>query len=323
MSTYVNQDSVSGKLDQSVFPYLRDSPFSSDSNAAPGPAATGPTARPGQRVMPLGKPAADVTSKCETELAQGVSSWRWRRRRGQQLWCDEERLLVFVAGGMTHSEMRTAYETSSALNRDVYIGMSHAFFSFPSFYPRDLTNAHAGSTHITRAGGQLSASGGIARGGFIDDLKMLQSGGPDSSALPGGLKGRQVLRGGFRNSTMRSISRRSLLLLPLVGLGRGVGAGSCSAGIDRKRWGTRRGNKTTYEHAAASASDAVGLAFVDTQWGIRRLGEEVEEVLQIGDSVGLLCPPRGFFSFDSKCRTLYNTSMYKYFSLLKDRNNRS
>lgn len=55
-----------------------------------------------------------------------------------------------------------------------------------------------GSTHITRAGGQLSASGGIARGGFIDDLKMLQSGGPDSSVLPGGLRGRQVHQGGFQ-----------------------------------------------------------------------------------------------------------------------------
>jgi len=204
----VIEDSVSGKLDQSVFPYLRDSPFLSDSNAAPGPAATGPTARPGQRVMPLG-------SQQPTSLRSAKPNWHKASRPGgggggggSSYGATKERLLVFVAGGMTHSEMRTAYETSSALNRDVYIG----------------------STHITRAGGQLSASGGIARGGFIDDLKMLQSGGPDSSALPGGLKGRQVLRGGFQEFYDAKYFEKEPTPVAARGLGTGVGVGSAAPG---------------------------------------------------------------------------------------------
>lgn len=97
--------------------------------------------------------------------------------------------LVFVAGGMTYSEMQTAYETSAALNRDVYIG-TFLILPFLLFLDEQMLMRLfvVGSTQITRAGGQLSASGGISLGGFIDDLKMLQSGGPDSSALPGGLK---------------------------------------------------------------------------------------------------------------------------------------
>ena len=35
---------------------------------------------------------------------------------------NRERLLVFVAGGMTYSEIREAYQLSNALNRDIFIG---------------------------------------------------------------------------------------------------------------------------------------------------------------------------------------------------------
>lgn len=33
-----------------------------------------------------------------------------------------QRVVVFVAGGMTYSEMRTAYQVGAKLQRDVYIG---------------------------------------------------------------------------------------------------------------------------------------------------------------------------------------------------------
>ena len=33
-----------------------------------------------------------------------------------------ERLLVFVAGGMTYSEIKTAYQRSAALNKDIFVG---------------------------------------------------------------------------------------------------------------------------------------------------------------------------------------------------------
>ncbi len=38
-----------------------------------------------------------------------------------------QRVLLFVAGGMTYSEMRSAYQISERLGKDVYIGSSHTF----------------------------------------------------------------------------------------------------------------------------------------------------------------------------------------------------
>lgn len=35
-----------------------------------------------------------------------------------------QRVIVFVAGGMTYSEVRSAYQCSANLNKDVYIGES-------------------------------------------------------------------------------------------------------------------------------------------------------------------------------------------------------
>ena len=40
-----------------------------------------------------------------------------------------QRVIVFIAGGMTYSEMRTAYQVGAKLQRDVYIGA----FLFVSF----------------------------------------------------------------------------------------------------------------------------------------------------------------------------------------------
>ncbi|KAK0566321.1 syntaxin binding protein 1 [Tilletia horrida] len=38
-----------------------------------------------------------------------------------------QRILVFIAGGMTYSEIRSAYELSNKLGKDMYIGSSHTF----------------------------------------------------------------------------------------------------------------------------------------------------------------------------------------------------
>ncbi|KAJ7211803.1 Sec1-like protein [Mycena haematopus] len=49
------------------------------------------------------------------------------------------RLLVFVAGGMTYSEIREAYQLSTSLNRDIYIGSSH------TITPREFINDFDGT----------------------------------------------------------------------------------------------------------------------------------------------------------------------------------
>lgn len=41
-----------------------------------------------------------------------------------------QRVIVFIAGGMTYSEMRTAYQAGAKLQRDVYIGTFLCFFPF-------------------------------------------------------------------------------------------------------------------------------------------------------------------------------------------------
>lgn len=39
--------------------------------------------------------------------------------RGQE---NRQRILVFIAGGMTYSEIRTVYELSNSLGKDIFIG---------------------------------------------------------------------------------------------------------------------------------------------------------------------------------------------------------
>ena len=41
------------------------------------------------------------------------------------------RLIVFMAGGMTYSEMRTCYECSNSLGQDIYIGGFFSLFVDP------------------------------------------------------------------------------------------------------------------------------------------------------------------------------------------------
>jgi syntaxin-binding protein 1 len=93
------QDQASGKLDPAGFPYVKDFPQST-------PAAT--SARPA------------MTST--TSLRSAKPSWHRAARTGGPAVENRQRLLVFVAGGMTNSEMREAYLLSSQLGKDIIIG---------------------------------------------------------------------------------------------------------------------------------------------------------------------------------------------------------
>jgi syntaxin-binding protein 1 len=83
---------------------------------------------------------------------------------------NRERIIVFVAGGMTYSEMREIYHLSDTLQKDIYIGMSVRISSSCTV---DIV---LGSTHT------------VTPRGFIDDLKVLELGGAGSRAVPNGLR---------------------------------------------------------------------------------------------------------------------------------------
>lgn len=58
-----------------------------------------------------------------TSLRSQQPKWINKARPGVSVMDNtRQRLLVFVAGGMTYSEIREAYQLSTSLNRDIYIG---------------------------------------------------------------------------------------------------------------------------------------------------------------------------------------------------------
>jgi syntaxin-binding protein 1 len=126
----VIEDQVSGRLDPAGFPYVKDYPQAV-------PAA-------------LARPTPTPT----TSLRSAKPSWHRAARPGNAAAETRQRVLVFVAGGMTYSEMREAYVLSNQLGKDVIIGSTHALT------PRQ----------------------------FVDDLKVLDLSGTGSRAIPNGLR---------------------------------------------------------------------------------------------------------------------------------------
>ncbi|KAI0251793.1 Sec1-like protein [Lactifluus subvellereus] len=127
----VIEDQVSGKLDPAAFPYVKDYP-----QTTPAASSATPTQTP------------------TTSLRSAKPSWHRAARAGGTTTETRQRLLVFVAGGMTYSEMREAYLLSSQLGKDIFIGSTH------TLTPRQ----------------------------FADDLKVLDLSGVGSRAAPNGLR---------------------------------------------------------------------------------------------------------------------------------------
>ncbi|KAG8717169.1 vacuolar sorting protein VPS33/slp1 [Ceratobasidium sp. 394] len=119
----VLEDHFSGKLDTSVFPYVRDAPPS----AAPLGSSLGSF-----RSSP--QPAAQAAG-APTSLRSQKPSWHKAPVRGTGEPA-KQRVIVFMAGGMTYSEMRTVYTVSNALNKDVYLGSTHP--TTPTRFVNDL-----------------------------------------------------------------------------------------------------------------------------------------------------------------------------------------
>lgn len=93
-----------------------------------------------------------------TSLRSAKPSWHRAARAGGPTVETRQRLLVFVAGGMTYSEMRDAYSLSSQLGKDIFIGavalfillISKAEFYFLGGMVVDRINTHADTTPVHR-----------------------------------------------------------------------------------------------------------------------------------------------------------------------------
>ena len=152
------QDLVTNKLDTAVFPFVVDPVRSAPSSPVTG---TGPA----PPVTSLRHKA--VWTKPGSRPAGGAG-------RGND---NRQRVFIFVAGGMTYSEMRSAYQLSNQLGKDVYIG-EPSVHSIPpcSSSSRQLELTHdTGSTHT------------IIPEEFVGDLETLDIGGQGSSSIPSGL----------------------------------------------------------------------------------------------------------------------------------------
>ncbi len=124
------EDHFAGKLEQATFPYVRDAPPEASTGLSL-PVQTSALARVG-----LGGGGATTTSAASartqpSSLRSAKPTWHQKGRAGSNVGVERsenrQRVLVFVAGGMTYSEMRSAYQMSERLGKDCYIGSSHTF----------------------------------------------------------------------------------------------------------------------------------------------------------------------------------------------------
>lgn len=96
----VLEDHHNNKLDQTNFPYIRDAPIEAGSSRGPAPPPT-------------------------TSLRSARPTWHKAPSARMNNTEGKQRMILFVAGGITYSEMRLAYTVGQALGKEVIIGQSH------------------------------------------------------------------------------------------------------------------------------------------------------------------------------------------------------
>lgn len=188
------EDHFTGKLDQSTYPYVKDAPpelASSSPSYLPGALAnTGrdsPLARvagaaglssspgSGASARPSGAPSSLRSAKPTWHQkprgggagagtgggggGMGSSHSSFETRSGSSSIRDEtrQRVMVFVAGGMTYSEVRSIYQLSDKLHKDGYIGSSHTFT--PESFINSLKQFGKASDTIGGAAGAQRSGG--------------------------------------------------------------------------------------------------------------------------------------------------------------------
>ncbi|KAK4046376.1 syntaxin binding protein 1 [Microbotryomycetes sp. JL201] len=104
------QDHIRGTLDQSLFPFVRDAPVEAVKPSAASSLLRGSGS----------SSAALATSGGSLRSAR--PQWTSTNRARKVVNEPKQRMLVFVAGGMTYSEIRSCYKVCEMNNKDVFIG---------------------------------------------------------------------------------------------------------------------------------------------------------------------------------------------------------
>ncbi|GAA5858275.1 hypothetical protein JCM8547_004630 [Rhodosporidiobolus lusitaniae] len=121
------EEHFAGNLDQSTFPYVRDAPASTSSSL----------------LNRSSTPTAPTSGSLRSARPQ------WTAQRSKRIVNEpKQRVLVFIAGGATYSEVRSVYKLSEQhQNKDVYLGTTALIT--PQQFAGDLANLErgGGSSH--------------------------------------------------------------------------------------------------------------------------------------------------------------------------------
>ncbi|BGP12280.1 hypothetical protein JCM10213_000024 [Rhodosporidiobolus nylandii] len=116
---YMLEEHFAGSLDQSTFPYVRDAPTAGGSS------------------LRSSAPLAPTSGSLRSARPQ------WTAQRSKRVVNEpKQRVMVFMAGGATYSEVRTVYKVSEASNKDVFLGTTHLIT--PQQFASDLANLERG-----------------------------------------------------------------------------------------------------------------------------------------------------------------------------------
>lgn len=109
ISLTCEQEQNSNKLDLTNFPYIKDMP---------------PEANPSLRAS-----SAHLAASSNPSGSLRSARPTWHKAPSARINNTEgkQRFIIFIAGGMTYSEMRCAYTVGQALGKDVYIGKRSDF----------------------------------------------------------------------------------------------------------------------------------------------------------------------------------------------------
>ncbi|GAA95215.1 uncharacterized protein L969DRAFT_92521 [Mixia osmundae IAM 14324] len=99
---YMLEEHFANRLDRTTFPYTQNPPTTTTQGAK--------DVRPGAVAAP-----ASLRS----------TRPRWTDRKGKPANAPRQRAIVFVAGGATYAEVRTVYQLSQLLSKDILLGSSH------------------------------------------------------------------------------------------------------------------------------------------------------------------------------------------------------
>lgn len=118
------EDHHSNRLDQHQFPFVRDVP---------------PELSQSLRAT---HERAPVQASPSTSLRSARPTWHKAASARNAANEHRQRYIIFVAGGVTYSEIRQAYVLGEALNKDIYIGSTHIIT--PESFLKDLRSLGRG-----------------------------------------------------------------------------------------------------------------------------------------------------------------------------------